>query len=522
MSAALLLTLAWQNFYLLPTIFFGLIPLFMLEKRIRVEQANSKLWVFLYVWLAMLVWNIGTVWWVWNASAGGAVAAFIINSLPLVLPFLLYHNLNRKTQSENLWYFIGLWIAAEYLQFWWDLAFPWLILGNVFSYAPMLVQWYEITGVLGGSFWVLILNIKIWQFINAWQARKQVPMIASQWMNTAFVWILVPLFASWYVLPANDNSLPKTSVVVVQPNIDPYTEKFEGLSPEAQLTKMLQLAEQTMDSQTQYIILPETALQGGLEENSLLQENLFLMMKGFLAAHPGVSILGGMDSYKIYAPGEEKSWTARKARNSDIWYDSYNAAFCYNGVDSPQIYHKSKLVPGVEKMPYPQVFGFIEKYAISLGGTSGSLGQDNQSKVFGFNTRLQMAPIICYESVFPTYITSYVQKGADVLCVITNDGWWGNTPGYRQHFDFARLRAIENRRWVVRSANTGISGVINQKGGKEIETSWWNTEVFKAEVPLVQTETYYTKHGDWLAWVLMLIAFLSARFKPMVFTRFGA
>ncbi len=521
MLSALLLTLAWQNFYFLPSIFFGLIPLFMLERKIRLEQANSKLWVFVYVWLAILVWNIGAVWWIWNASAGGAIAAFIINSLPMVLPFLLYHNQNKKTGTENIWLFIGLWIAAEYLQFWWDLAFPWLILGNVFSYAPSLVQWFEITGVLGGSVWILILNFKLWQLIEAWQ-QKQINTQRTKWLNALFIWVFVPLFASWYLMPKEAAKSPSVSVVVVQPNIDPYTEKFNGLTPQEQLVKMLQLAETKIDANTQFVILPETALQGGLEENSLKQESLFQILKGFMQAHPGISILGGMDSYKIFEPQAPKSLTARKARNIDIWFDSYNAAFCYNGSDSLQVYHKSKLVPGVEKMPYPQVFGFIEKYSISMGGTSGSLGEDKESKVFGFSNRLQLAPIICYESVFPTYITSYVNKGADVLCIITNDGWWGNTPGFRQHFDFSRLRAIENRRWVIRCANTGISGIINHKGEIITQTQWWQPDVFKAEVPLVQTETYYTKNGDWIAWVLMIFAFLSTRFKPMVFARFGA
>jgi apolipoprotein N-acyltransferase len=520
MSSALLLSLAWQNFYLLPTIFFGLIPLFMLERKIRMEQPNAKLWVFVYTWLALLVWNIGSVWWIWNASPGGAVAAFFINSLPMVLPFLLYHNRNVKTGTENFWYFIGLWIAAEFLQFHWDLAFPWLILGNVFSYAPILVQWFEITGVLGGSFWILMLNIKLWQFIEAWQEKRLIDE-RTKWMNALFIWVLLPIFASWYLMPTVNPKGPEVSVVVVQPNIDPYNEKFGGLSPEAQLNKMLKLAENAMDSQTQYIILPETALQGGLEENNLLNESLFQILKGFIAVHPGVKVIGGMDSYKIYEPNEPKSITARKARNSEVWYDSYNTAFCYNGLEGLQVYHKSKLVPGVEKMPYPQIFGFIERYAISLGGTSGSLGQDKESKVFGFSNQLQLAPIICYESVFPSYTSSYVQKGADVLCVITNDGWWGNTPGFRQHFDFSRLRAIENRRWVIRCANTGISGIINFKGRVVTETEWWKEVAFKAKVPLVQTETYYAKHGDWIAWVLMVIGFLSTRFKPIVLTRFG-
>ncbi len=172
-------------------------------------------------------------------------------------------------------------------------------------------------------------------------------------------------------------------------------------------------------------------------------------------------------------------------------------------------------------MPYPGFFKFLGKYAIALGGTSGTLGEDKESKVFEHNSGLALAPIICYESVFSNYVTSYVRKGADVLCVITNDGWWGNTPGYRQHFDFSRLRAIETRRYVVRSANTGISGLINHQGLSEQQSQWWNEQALKANVPLLSGETFYTRHGDWIAWVVFVLGWLSLRFSKFVFTQFN-
>jgi len=157
-------------------------------------------------------------------------------------------------------------------------------------------------------------------------------------------------------------------------------------------------------------------------------------------------------------------------------------------------------------MPYPAIFGFIEKYAINLGGTSGSLASDGESKIFTNYQKVTLAPIICYESVFPEFTASYVKKGADILCIITNDGWWGNTPGYRQHFDFGRLRAIENRRAIARSANTGISGVIDKDGRVLIASNWWQKEVIRYKVPVYTTQTFYTEHGDWLAYIFLFIA----------------
>jgi apolipoprotein N-acyltransferase len=308
--------------------------------------------------------------------------------------------------------------------------------------------------------------------------------------------------------------------VVVQPNIDPYKDKFEGMSPDEQLRRMLQLAETVMDSQTQFILLPETALQGGLEENTLLQEGLFQLLHSFLKVHPGVTVVGGMDSYRLYTQKEKPAITSRKVRDTELWYNSYNAAFCTNGGDSIQVYHKSKLVPGVEKMPYPYLFGFIERYAIDLGGTSGSLSTDPESRNLGFSKHVQLAPIICYESVFGAYVSSYVNKGADVLCIITNDGWWGNTPGYRQHFDFGRLRAIENRRYLVRSANTGISAVIDEKGNVLQATEYWKEAAFKADVPLLRGQTYYAKNGDWVVGVMLVLLIVSNIGSSFVLRKF--
>lgn len=520
--SAILLSSAWQNVYFLPGIFLGLVPLLILERTIRNQEANSKLWVFVYTWLALLLWNVGSVWWIWNASPGGAIAAFIINSLPLVLPFLLYHHQNIKQQREHPMFFVALWMGAEYLQFHWDFAFPWLLLGNVFSYTPLLVQWYEVTGVLGGTFWVLMVNTKVFQYFSYYK-EGTFNLMRPKLLNTIFIYGLLPLFASYYLLPDPNavNNSRTAGMVLVQPNIDPYNDKFGGMYPVDQLRKMLLLAETAMDSQTQVIVLPETALQGGLQENSLLGEGLMQVITGFIKAHPGVSILGGMDSYRIYEAGEEPSITARKMRDLDTYYDAYNAAFLHKGTDSIQVYHKSKLVPGVEKMPYPGFFKFLGKYAIALGGTSGTLGEDKESKVFEHNSGLALAPIICYESVFSNYVASYVRKGADVLCVITNDGWWGNTPGYRQHFDFSRLRAIETRRYVVRSANTGISGVINHQGLAEQQSQWWNEQALKANIPLLSGETFYTRHGDWIAWVVFVLGWLSLRFSKFVFTQFN-
>lgn len=495
-----LLTLAWHPIGLFPLVFAGFIPLFYIHYLVQQKQLGAG-WAFLYGYLSFLLFNLGTTWWVWNASAGGAVMAFILNSLLMNLPFMLLFNLAKKTNNPlRLWPFIAAWLTFEYFHYRWDGTWTWLSLGNVFANVPWLVQWYEYTGVAGGTLWVLWVNKSIFQWVVEYpQLEKQKRLRKA--FNLVFFQLFAPAFLSFYVLNqyhgSKKNSIRTTArVMVVQPNIDPYKDKFNGLTPYEQMLKMLGFAEANMDSAVQLVMFPETALVGQLDERDLEREQTVQQVRAFMQKHPLVSVLTGADTYKIYQPGEELSATARQYKSGTI-YDSYNTALFFNAVEPGiGVYHKSKLVPGVERLPFSSVLKYVEKYAINLGGTSGSLGVDKEPKIFFVNTVFGAAPIICYESIFGEYITEYVKRGATLLCILTNDGWWDDTPGYIQHNEYARLRAIETRRYVARSANTGISSFIDDEGNVLAKTGWYKGEALKYDVVLNQQKTFYVEHGD--------------------------
>lgn len=507
------MTLAWQPFKVLPFVFMGLIPLFYLEAEVRRNHPqSSRLPFFTYTFLSLFLFNCSTVYWIWNASPEGAVAAFFINTLMMTLPLFIFHIIQkREVKSDKMWAFIFLWLSYEWLHTNWQFSFPWLSLGNVFSYTPVLVQWYEYTGVAGGSLWVVFVNYKLYKLIKTWKERIPSDNYGKVF-NLVFFYLFAPIFLSFYI--ANDRDGKETrikrqmaDIVVVQPNIDPYKDKFEGMTPEAQTDKILALAETQIDSLTQFVMMPETALLGSLEEGNLQNAAVYQKVLIFLEKHPNIGLLSGADTYRFYQTNNKPTITARKYSDA-LFYDVYNTAMYLSKFDSLQIYHKSKLVPGVERMPYPEIFGFLEKVSINLGGTSGSLASDKEAKVFFTHQKSKLAPVICYESIFPDYVASYVKKGADIICIITNDGWWGNTPGYRQHFDFARLRAIENRRWVARSANTGISGFIDEEGNIVSQSEWWKEAVLRTKVPLYKEETFFTQNGDLIGfWAMVLGVF---------------
>src|SRR5690606_16142321 len=200
-------------------------------------------------------------------------------------------------------------------------------------------------------------------------------------------------------------------------------------------------------------------------------------------------------------------------------FDMFNTACFLSDTGEIAFYHKSKLVPGVEIMPYPQVFGFVSELLFSLGGTSGGYGRQKTPTVFAGEEGIQVAPAICYESIYGEFMSKFVQQGAGLIFIITNDGWWGNTPGHRQHLHYARLRAIELRRSIARSANTGISAFIDQRGQVLQPTEYWTQDVLRATLLVNKELTFYARFGDYLgrtaAWLSILV-FLSALVKKKV------
>lgn len=494
----ILLAAAWPPLPLPFLIIPGLISFLYLFHWSHQEKwpINKSFFIF---FLGFLVWNSISTYWVCFASLGGGLAAILANSVLMTLPFLAAQ-FTAKYFKVKLVYpsLVFYWLGFEYLHLNWELTWPWLTLGNVFSNAPLIIQWYSYTGHLGGTLWVFTLSIFLFRYL----------LDKEKYLLFRFIfWLIVPTALSLSLWFTENNQQNNIDVVIVQPNIDPYSEKFGSLTGMDQLNKMLKLAEQKIDSNTDLLLLPETSLVGGLQEDVIENAELIMAIREWMKAYPNLKILAGADTYVFY-PNEGASVTARKSKGGDYYYDVYNSALFIETGKAIQIYHKSKLVPGVERMPYPGIFGFLEKWAINMGGTSGSLGVQDDSEVFVDNQNRSFAPVICYESVFGDYLSTYIRKGAQLICVITNDGWWGNTPGYRQHLSYAKLRAIESNRYVVRSANTGISGMIDNKGNSYDLTPYWEEAVIKVNVSLIDEKTFYSQAGDYIGKMASMIAIL--------------
>lgn len=504
-----------------PFVFIGFVPLFILRKqRLETQQKPWKLAIWVY--LSFLFWNLGTTWWVANASFSGACLAIGVNALLMTFVFGTWSWLHRKiNKNYSFWLLVPIWLLFEFGHHRWDLSWPWLTFGNYFSVRTGWIQWYEWTGTLGGSAWVLLVNLLLFRLYNVYRD------VAKRNRNIFSIIgvLLLPIVTSQVLLATALPSLqPKQlHAVVVQPNIDPYTEKFAAsASNEAFADSLINLANRHVTAETELVIAPETALPLSFLEDKLGTFAFGQQLQNQVAQWPKASLLIGASTVKLF--DSKQSVASTPIPNENRWYESYNSSMLLTKNDAPQYVHKSKLVPGVELVPFSAYLPFLSAIAIENGGTSGTLGVEKAPKILAIsrnvgnekskqkpNQKTDLAPIICYESIYGDFVRQQVQNGAQLLCVITNDGWWGDTPGYKQHFSFARLRAIETRRWVLRSANTGTSGSIDPSGKIIKKTAYWTKAAFSQTVQLRSDKTFYSKYGDWpaglsLSWILYVFS----------------
>jgi apolipoprotein N-acyltransferase len=489
------------------------VPLLLAEDDMAKHGKRS-----IYRWAALtfLLWNIITTYWIMYATFWGMVGAVTASSALEAGVFWLFSIVKRRTgKACGYAAFVVFWLVWEHFFLNSEISWPWLTLGNGFSKDILLIQWYDCTGALGGSLWALVCNVLAACFFHA-------PCAAAmrRYVVAIMLWVLLPMgisFAKYYTYKTNTNN--RCRVAVLQPNIDPYNEKFDGhMPPTQQLNIMLQLAVRSADSATNYVIAPETALHG-IWENKFASNLYIMQIRDFCKWHPQTRFITGATTFHDYGKYDTlpPSPTARAFTEDSGYYDVFNTAMQIDTSASVPVYHKSKLVVGVEMLPYPQYLKFLTKWAINLGGTSGGLGTQRERSVFA-NAANDFRPgvIICYESIYGEYCTDYVRNGANLLFIITNDGWWRNSPGHRQHLNYARLRAIETRRSIARSANTGISAIISQRGEILQRTQWWTRDAFSADIYSNDKITWYVRWGDYLARMaqIMALVILAAAFVP--------
>ncbi|WMX12729.1 apolipoprotein N-acyltransferase [Aureispira sp. CCB-E] len=492
--------------------FIGFIPLLWAEDIVSKERSTTSKWtIFKLAFNTFLIWNLLTTWWIQNSSFIAGMLGNTLNAVFMTIPFIFYHvtKKNMGQRAANLG-FLSFWMTFEIGHLTWDISWPWLTLGNSFAHLPSLVQWYEFTGVFGGSLWILGINIWIADgLFKYWSQEQPSGSLAAVFIKPSIAFI-VPILVSLAIYYSYDVTTEKAvEVVSVQPNFEPHYQKF-SIPQEQQLTRFMELTETAVTDRTAYVLFPETSFRG-IEANKLEESQLIKTLRAFTGAHPKLNLITGLSTYIRYKEGEPRPdnvYTYCNSTQTQCQYrDAHNAAIQLNSQTKEiPYYKKSKLVPGAESMPYIGNIPFFKGLILDLGGAPGlSLGIQDKRAVFT-SSQGAVAPLICYESIYGDYVTDYIKEGAEALFVITNDGWWDNSNGHRQHLYLSSLRAIENRRYVVRSANTGVSCFINSRGDIYHPTNYDEAIAIRDDIYLNDKVTFYTLYGDLIGRISILVS----------------
>ena len=316
--------------------------------------------------------------------------------------------------------------------------------------------------------------------------------------------ILVPIMFSYVIYYTYQEEGTPTEVVVLQPNIEPYNEKY-SLKNQQIINLIIDLTKDKVTKNTQFVITPETVFAETFPLDKIKDE--IRELYNFTEQYPKINFVCGASLYQLITDKKAINFQSNYISERDFWLNYYNSAFLVNNNNDISLHHKSKLVVGVENMPFQSILKpILGDIMINLGGTVSVLTTQPEPSVFKSNENQKVAPVICYESIYGEYVTKYVKNGAQFLGILTNDAWWGNTQGHKQLLSYTRLRAIETRKSIARSANTGISAFIDQKGNIIQSIDYQKKGSLSGVVLLNDKQTIYTKYGDYIARISIFIS----------------
>ncbi|MDG5766671.1 apolipoprotein N-acyltransferase [Balneolales bacterium ANBcel1] len=428
----------------------------------------------------LVLWNLITTYWLMFATVPGGIAAILANSAIMTLPLMVIWHLRHTPVSR---YFTALavpaiWLTYEFLHFRWDLSWPWLSLGNSFATAPWLVQYIAFTGLLGITYWIVL---------SAWMIYRKFPLAAI------LAVLLLPPAGSLVRYAVHDPQPSATvEVAVLQPNYDSYLHLAGYPNPIEPLQELLEYSDEIVSPSTQAVFWPENAIMALIRQNYPGEADRIIQR---YVREWDAPLVAGSSFLRRYPDGEAPPVT--RGEYGGRPFNIYNSALAFYPDQSMEFYKKAKLVPMVERIPFVNTLSRMDYFGWIDWSQAAMFGKGTSPDLFDVNGILVPA-LICYDSVYPDWARTFVRNGAGFLMVITNDGWWGNTSGHIQHFEFARLRAVETGRTVLRSANNGLSGVILANGDVAVKTEYWTRDRFTYDVPVYEHQTFYVRHGDWI------------------------
>ncbi len=504
--SGVLLGFAYPPFPFFFLAFFALVPFFtVISNRNGLAETNRITYVFAFAF------NLITLYWVgsWTKEADpflmiSGVALLFFNPLLFLVPSSLFV-LAKKYFSKRTAFllFPFFWVSYEYLYSVTEFRFPWLTLGNSQAYFTPFIQIADILGVYGISLIVLFANVFLFFGTENYVKRKR--KIEWKFVGVASLFLFLPLLYGGFFAPDSFEG-KEIKIGIVQPNLNPW-KKWDAGSLDEQIDLYFELAAETIEKGAQIVVFPETALPVYLTapSNYKALNRFYEFVDSF-----NVPILTGMPDLNIF-PESKAPEHAKSFKHGSRKYTTYNAVYLFTpGTKKIEEYHKVKLVPFGEKVPYVEYVPFLGKLLKwEVGISSWNVGDGAkvlETKISGEPVKLGAG--ICIESIYPEYIAKFVKQNAEILFIVTNDSWYGKSSGPYQHEAIAILRAVENRRYVVRAANGGISCIISPRGKITQETELFTRTTLTGNAKLLREQTFYTRFPLVIPVTSVLIALL--------------
>ncbi len=511
--------------------FIAFIPL--LYVFIQPEETSHP---FRLIYLAFFIYCGGANWWIssWRAETDpylmiSGIVVWIFHPFFFFIPLAVFNSLRKKLgASTALWLFPFIWTAAEWIHSLSELSYPWLTIG--YSQIPNLtwLQFVDITGVWGASFVIALTNVIFLKLILNYKAMGKERFFKDKvavplFISLLLIIILPYIYGTVRIGKFNHNDLIKNNkhlnIGLIQPNINPWSKWQESPIGQIRIHQKIQDSLRKAVRKLDICLWSETTILY-LGQNINFGHDFSFLQRW--VDRQGTAILTGFADYKFYNSKSEATVSSKVwAADSNKYYDSFNSAIILNPSDSTdelQVYHKMKLTPFAERIPHLEIFGFASSF-LSWGVGISAWGIGTRQKNLLYYSRgdtVKIAPIICIESIYPGFVKNFTDLGAEILAVITNDAWYDYTTGPEQHFQIAAMRAIENKRYIARCANTGVTGFISPTGRAFFRLPQYKRLGIAATIPILHGKTIYVEYGDWLpvgCFVLIILAYLSLFIK---------
>ena len=448
---------------------FCLVPFFY-----TLQKLNSYKKIAQYTFIWGLVYHLTTMFWL-SSNVGtdrlsaivSMIATILYLSTNTILIGLLWYRLKKYYNKYSIILLVLSWTCIEFIKSYGLLAFPWISISNTQTAYYYLIQIVEYTGIYGITFWLLSVNGYLYFLLINKKSYK----------NLLYGAIIFSLpFILGYITTYNYKEFNDDyQVSLIQPNIKlsdsrDYSKRYSILNV------LLEKTKNCINKGSNLIIWPEAALPF----HSLQNKNTLKYINDKLLNNTDISILSGDITFE-----EDKT---------------YNSVVLINNERISQVYKKQFPVPLAEQVPLSDVFPKLKK--INIGVANYSSGTEDI--VFQVNDQ-KFSSLICYESTFPEINRRHVKKGADFITFLVNDAWYTTWPEPEQHAKQSIFRAIENRRSVLRCANTGISLVINPLGKITHRLDLNKEGIITTHINKVNHTTFYTKFGNVFSYVLLIM-----------------